>query len=480
MRNTSILLGLIPIFLFTSCVAKKKENKSSCSISDISLPFDYDFENIDGKEIPIMKSGDNGTEQMRLSLGPFGAHAPMYTGHHVGNSKQDLQAHYATSRSEMIPVPLGDGKCDPNEVCGIEESELLARAPVYRVPDNISKATVTSVKLGNIYAPGGMYYQSPKNWTIEISACDYTFSFTHLRKISSSLRQKLMAAGAPDPDTYATVGGDIGKGLGVTVIEGDLLGHPQIAATKIGTSNIYTGGGGTEGVPWAQMEFTYRKGNVTGSYYKLLSSSERSLLKNALEDEVEDPDSLRYAKYYQDSNYKWLLAAEAVLETTDTTFNGDYSSLFTNLGAWIEDNSSCVTNQPLCNEAFSIFPISKTSGLYNQALYASNDVSYLIYYKDRSANYLYTNRWGEILSPSVVNPISGVLTIGWHGEMGLVPTDTVTKYQKARYSLSGSVLKVRWGNVSSTLEGATTPSEIGNSACDGSTLTCHSHKSRGD
>jgi len=228
------------------------------------------------------------------------------------------------------------------------------------------------------------------------------------------------------------------------------------------------------------MEFTYRKGNLSESYYKLLSSTERGSLQEFLEEEVSDPDSLRYAKYYQDSKYKWLLAAEAVLETVDSTYNGDYSSLFSNLGAWIEDSSGCVTNQPLCNEAISIFPIAKTSGLHNQSLYASNDVSYLFYFKDRSAVYGLNDRWGEILSPALVNPISGVLTIGWHGEMGLAPSATITKYQKARYSLSGGILKVKWGSVSAVLEGASTPSEIGSAACNGTTLTCHTHKSRGD
>jgi len=193
MRHNHLLLGLIILFVLTACGAKKEKSSSSCSISDISLPFDY-FEE-DG--FLWIKTGNNGTSKMRLSLGPFGAHAPMYTGHYVGNSKQDLQAHYAASRSEMTVLNdlNGNGNCDlQNETCGIPQAELLSRAPVYRVPDSIAKATVTSVKLGNIYSPGGMYYESPNNWTIEISACDYTFSYTHLRKISSTLRQKLMAA----------------------------------------------------------------------------------------------------------------------------------------------------------------------------------------------------------------------------------------------------------------------------------------------
>jgi hypothetical protein len=475
MKNTHIILGLISIFIFTACVKKKKSN-SSCTISDISLPFDYYEEN----GVLMIKTGTDATKKLRLSLGPFGAHAPMYTGHYVGNSKQDLQAHYAISRSEMTPVPLGNGVCDPNETCGIAESELLERSPIYRVPDKITQATVTSVKLGNIYSPGGMYYGGLNNWTIELSACDYTFSFTHLRKISSTLREKLMAAGAPDPDTYTTVGGDIGKGKGITVTEGDLLGYPQIAATQIDSSGYYQGGGGTEGVPWAQMEFSHRKGNVTESYYKLLSTNERNLLQDYLEDEVSNPNSFRYAKYFQDPKYQWLLAAEAVLETAQSTYNGDYSGLFSNLGGWIEDSSDCVTNQPLCNEALSIFPIAKTSGLHNPALYATNDVSYLFFHRIRSIPYPGQDRWGEILTPSVLDPLSGAFTIGWHGERGIVPSATVTKYQKVRYLLSGNVLKVKWGTESDTLNGASEVAEIGSESCNGTTLTCHGHKSRGD
>lgn len=339
---------------------------------------------------------------------------------------------------------------------------------------------MTAVKLENIYSPG-MYYGGLNHWSIQISICDYTFSYTHLRKISESLRLKLIEAGAPDPDTYTSVGGNIASGRGIKVSAGDLLGYPQIAATELGDHlGYYVGGGGTPDVPWAQMKFFHRLENVTQSYYKLLSNSERSLLQSYLEDEVSDPNSFRYASYYQDPKYTWLLAAETILETADSAFNDDYSSVLSNLGGWIEDNSECSNNQPLCNEAFAVFPIAKTSELYNAALYASPDVSYLIYYKDRAAEYLERDRWGEILSPSTLDPISGVLTIGWHGNMGLVPTANVTRYQRIRYLLSDNQLKVKWGSEAETLEGLTTPSEIGSASCDGESLTCHTHNSRGD
>lgn len=480
MRNTQLIFCILILLAFIGC-SKKKDLGPSCALApDISLPFDY-FEE-DG--LLWIKTGSDGTKKMRLSLGPFGAHAPAYTGHYVGNSKQDLQAHYAADRSELTVLTdsNANGICDSAiETCGLPEAELLDRAPIYRVPDKITNATITSVKLGNIYSPGGMYYGGLNHWTVQMEACEYTFTYTHLRKIAPTLRAKLMAAGAPDPDTYSTVGGDLASGRAITVSEGDQLAYPQIAATVVsGHPGYYVGGGGTPKVPWAQMEFSHRAGSTTGSYYKLLSSAERNLLKGYLEDEVSDPDSFRYSSYYQDSKYTWLLAAEAVLETADGTYNGDYSSLFSSLGGWVEDSSGCTTNQPLCNEALSIFPISKTSGLYNPALYTSSDVSYLLYYKDRSAVYGLNDRWGEILDPAAVNPISGVLTIGWHGGMGLVPTAAVTKYQKAKYSLSGSVLKVSWGTESDTLNGASTPADIGTASCNGTTLTCHNHTYRGD
>jgi len=468
-------LGLLSfVMTLASC-----SGASTCSNpSGISFPFDYAKE---GSYL-WLSSGSDGSEKLRLSLGPFGGHAPMFTGHYVGNMKQDLQGHYAANRAEMTVLEdtNDNGVCDENEVCGIPEEQLLERAPVYRVPNNITNAAVTSVKLENIYS-AGMYYGGLSHWSIQIEVCDMTFVYTHLRKVSESLRQKLVSAGAPDPETYTTVNGNIASGLDITVSEGDLLGYPQIVATEVSEhSDYYIGGGGTPDVPWAQMEFFHRIGDVTQSYYKLLSSSERNLLKNQLEGEISDPASFRYAEYYQDPRYTWLLAAEAVLETADSAFIDDYSSLLSNLGGWIEDSSGCSTNQPLCNEALAIFPIAKSSGLYSQSLYASSDVSYLLYYKDRSADYPNNDRWGEILNPYTLDPLSGVLTIGWHGIQGEQPNAVVTRYQSIRYLLSDDQLKVKWGEEADALAGLFTPSEIGSASCNGTSLTCHTHRSRGD
>jgi hypothetical protein len=132
MKNIFINL-VLGSSLFLAGSQSNSESSACSNLTGISLPFDY----VEEESVLWLEAADGSSEKLRLSLGPFGAHVPMFTGHYVGNSKQDLQAHYAASWAEMnvLEDDNVNGVCDAGEVCGIPQAQLLERAPVYRVPD---------------------------------------------------------------------------------------------------------------------------------------------------------------------------------------------------------------------------------------------------------------------------------------------------------------------------------------------------------
>lgn len=465
------LLCVTVVFSFGACSKSKKGALlgGDCNNEAVThdIPFSYTLESDHLK----LASG------IKLSLGPWGAHVMPYTGHPIGNAKADFQGLYAWTLSELTELTPsnGNGTCETGETCGVPEAHLLAKAPEYISPSN--GMLVTSVKIYSVH-PEGNYYSSPLQWEVQTQICQFGITFGHVRKISPVLRAKMMGAGYADPWTVtSTSSGNLITGPSITLNKGDSVALPQIVAEPIaGHAGYFTGKWSNTSTPWAQIEFGTRRNNQSQAIYRWLPGPLRETMRNILIADISNPNSMRYSGY---SNMAvWLWKAEADLWTAPQSFMDEYGSLFTNLGGWQEtsDTGGCTTGETKCDRIFSIFPILGGSPLYDASLYASPTSSYLVYERDRAAQ---SDHWGEVISPSQVDPLVGYLKIRWREYI----SGNTINYQGVRYNLDreGKMLRIRWGAKVPAADQIALPPDVSNSeTCNGTTLTCHNHDYRGD
>lgn len=405
-----------------------------------------------------------------LSIGPWGAHVGPHTGHAEGNGKADWMGQYAWSLDQLTVLAddNGNGICDSGETCGIAAADLEARSLDYVAPTDNFK--IVSVTLERLESPG-FYYGTDEHWRIEGKVGPYNYSFVHMRKISADLRNAMMAAGYTDPWTVHAPSGNLITGDALTFAKGATLGRPQIVAREVaGHPGYYAGGGAIPESPWQQIEFfTYNNG--TGrqeSFYTWLPSSLEADLAQVLESSGLNPAVFRYsASHGFLAPPRWK--AEMALSNATWMDRLDYSSIYSALGGWWENpgDGTCASPE-LCDQLFSIYPISKGTVFYDPSLYQP-DVSYLTIVRDGAG----IQRYGEVVSPSEPDPISGSMVIRWENF-----DQSFYGYQAVSYLLvpGSKMLKIAWGPVTALQADAVAPAvPLDSDICDGISLTCHNH-----
>lgn len=405
---------------------------------------------------------------LKTLIGPWGAHTQPHTGHAEGDAKANWSGLFATRYDELTELAGdGDGICQKGEVCGLPASAIDARIPQYVAPDDNLK--IWSARVEGIVTAGDTY-GSVLQWRIESSLCNYHYAFGHVGKVAGDLRNKMVAAGYVDPWTIAGITDNLITGDAIFLNNGESIGVPQIIAKEIaGHAGYYMGGGAFLQSPWAQIEFVGHRVYIE-PFYAWLPIALQDQLRSILYADAFNPDSFRYDHpFLRDQD--WLWRAEVTLWTAPYSDYNDFSSIFARLGGWFENNpGGCTAGSALCDETFSIFPIVKSSPLYDPGRYDSVAVSYLVS-KQRPTVAPYIYKWGEVVEPADPNGLSGSMIIKWRVENAT----TVLNYQAISYYLNpaAKLLKIRWGSIVADRAAAVAPAvPTDTDNCDGTTLTC--------
>lgn len=472
MSRTVVLSYACLVPLLVSCSGGNDGGgKSSCDPASVvpDLPLDYTIE-VDalGDVESVMVQTAGGP--VRMVFTPWGPHAEPHTGHPGGDGKTNWLGYLAPTRSELEELS-GDGDmvCETGEICGLPESEVLARRPRYIAPDDGFE--ITSVVLDRIHPPGS-YWGTLNHWRIDAVLCGYAYSFGHVGWIAEDLRARMLAVGVPDPDTYS---GPTWQNLlpsSVFLDRGQSVAIPQIVGQTDGSHPGYV-----LGDVWAQMEVPTWNQNTHRAepVFRWLSTERQDQLRQILWREMQDASSRMYSGW---PTFAWLWKAEADLWTVESSSQDDYGSLTSNLGIWFEnrmDGSACSGGTDvLCDQAFSIWAILKTNPIYDAGLYDAPEVAYLVVKSKRGDTYYR----GEVVAPAPSLPASsGTMLIKWRLESYLTPMET---YQKVTYALSSSAkrLKLHWGTEDASravVEASADPSDPASLACDGASVTCMNH-----
>lgn len=404
------------------------------------------------------------------SVGTWGAHTPGHTGGFDGNAKADWMAFYAASRSALTELEGdGDSVCEVGETCGLSAAQLISRSVVYTAPGNGFR--IDSVRFERMSQPG-LYFGGDQMWRVRGSLGPYSYDFVHLRAIAPDLRNAMIAAGYTDPWTVGAPSDNLITGPSITLDRGQGIASPQIVAERLPGFPGYFGGY-IWGSPWQQIEY-FTFSNVSGgdeSMYRWLAPELETTLAGLLERDALNPHSFRYGWIPPQS--LWLTHSEMALSNAELNDRDDYSSIFSALGAWYENDRRCFS-VTFCDEVFSIFPIRKDTRFYDPGSYASPEVSYLVMYGRNEPFELL--RAGEVVQPFRPDPISGSIVVAWR--TGATPEQA--EYQGVSYRLDAAsrVLRVAWGPIRATAAEASAwmPAVPAVGArCNGLTVTCHTH-----
>lgn len=416
-----------------------------------------------------------------ISVGPWGAHSLPHTGHFDGNSKADWRGYYVERLDQLTelesPSSL-NGVCEPGDICGLPEAELLTRLVEYVPPAD--GFVVTGVRLDGLAPAYIGYYQSSEQWRVEGQIGQYSYTFQHLRRISAGLRNAMLAAGYVDPWTIHARSDNLITGSPVVLGRSQTIGQPQIQAIPVPGHPRYfmrSIGGSAPEPPHQQMEFSVMNGGELRdeSFYEWLPGDLRDRLAELLENEGLNPFSFRYRPYL--GRFEPLWRAEMALSNQRWSDSGDYSSLFASLGSWLENTGAGCSTAVLCDGSFAIFPISKGTVFYDPGRYESPSVNYLVTrgLADGSVDGYRLTHFGEVIAPPAPDPVAGTMIIAWTDADG-----AAAGYQSASYRLdsSASRLRIAWGPTAATADGAAgtiPPIPTNDDACDGELLTCHNH-----
>lgn len=402
-----------------------------------------------------------------MALGPWGAHVGPHTGHLEGNAKADWAAQYAWDWAHQTELAgNGDGVCQAGETCGIAAAELLDRNVHYAAPDDDFR--ITRVLLESL-EPAGVYFGGNQHWRVSGRVGDLQFDFVHLRRISPDLRNAMIATGYVDPWSVASPSGNLITGDAVVLAEDDTIAQPQIAAVELTDHpGYYTGKWTTPETPWQQLEmFTSdRTSGRTESFYTWLPPGMQARLQDMLNAAAAPPAVWRYDQAFLSD---WLWKAEMKLSNQESIDRDDYSSIHSVLGGWWEQPGGACRLTPLCDQLFSIWPISKDTPFYDASLYQSASVNYLAGWRKHGQ----PDRFGEVVSPAEPDPVAGTMTIRWRNFGG-----GFVGFQGIAYRLdpAARTLRIAWGPLAATAAGAVPPAVPANTdACDGESLTCHDH-----
>lgn len=436
-----------------------------------ATPHDYDFPldyTIDGGVMSIQTAGG----PLRVVIGPWGAHTPPHTGHVEGNGKSDWMGLFAATWDDPVMADLSSGTpvpggCTPEGDCGVSLDDVVSRVPMYVAPGDGFEVTEVVLEYEDPAANEYIRHQ----WRVEGRLCPYAYTLGHVGSIGADLRQALLDAGYDDPDTFTTPGTLFHDDEHPLVLDaGASLGAPQLSWLEIDgfPGYVRTGAFGT---PFAEIEFIGRDyvhaGYTTQAEWNYLSPDRRAVMAEVLATEGHRPNSLRYGQ-----TPDWLWRSEMVLEATEPFPSDEVGGLFARFGGWFEKPDGPCTPwvDPGCDEQFSIFPIHTESEFYDASLYDSPDVRYLVVWRGPTSP---GEKFGEVLSPSEPDPISGLLTVKWR-----YYDDTMIDYQQLAYRVISdpNTLVLRFGTVanSETALPAAPAIPADSSECNGADTLCFS------
>ena len=227
-----------------------------------------------------------------------------------------------------------DGVCDAGETCGflggLTGDIIRSRIPIYTAPID---ATLVRVILNE--EPNGVYFDNVPHWEIELRLSNrFTLRIGHLGGISASLRNKILAATGIDTDVYLGPPAAILNNASIPVSAGEALALPQVLARVLPTyPGYYRGGGGSQSVPWAQMEFNIID-HVEGSdvcIYDLMEPAKKSAVQVIMDADMTNPDSPRFSPL---ASRQWVWGVQGVLCTAYSGNPRGFDSIHHRLGGW--------------------------------------------------------------------------------------------------------------------------------------------------
>jgi len=439
------------------------------------LPFVYDTS---GEHMRLMSNSG----WVSTSMYPWGAHVNPYTGHKEGNAKSDWASWVVLDFQDMQVLDPDDENqvCDNQyETCGLPLEQLLSANPPYIAPATgfrVKSLILEDTNINMSEATGGT------KWRIEANICNYHYTLLHVGSVSSILRLRMLDAGYKDPDTVTD--DDIGMNLidpqnPIAFTQGEAVAYPEMAANQVpGHPGFYKSSlSGDFLFPNAHIEFVtrdYSLPNQAIGFPMFLMMENQAVVDNLMQYLAAPFPSFKFS----DPAKEWLWRAEAVPWTTESASVEDYSSIYSSLGGWFElaTNPPCQMSMPDCSDQqFSIFPVHKDSDYFNPTLYNVSDINYLLYYRHwgDSAFIIDNGAFGQLLEPTIPDPLSDVLTVRW-GD----PSSNNPLYQKIAYRVSPeeNLMRVKFSPLSESrrsIRDVTVPD--GMEICDGGNIVCFNH-----
>ncbi len=443
---------------------------SGADILPLNLPLNY---TIGERYLEAPTSG--GT--VYFSIGPFAAHVSPFTGHMYGDAKVNLVGMFVQNVSDLAELPgsggNNDGTCDPGESCGywggLDGAEIRANTPEYISP---ADAVVTRVVLDGSLG-------TSREWAVDLKYNDrFRSQLGEIGTISAGLRDKILAATGIDTDTYVGPTGEIFSNAAIPVSKGEVLAVPVLKANEIPGYPGYYRGSVAGAIPWVSMEiFLYD--DLESSYwvcaYDLMSAADKAAIQRAMENDMNNPASPRYASI---ASSRWVWSAEAIVCPVYAMGNlGDFSSIHSRTGGWSERPE---IGAPF-NEWLAVIRIGKSSGAYNASNYSSAAIDYLIT-RAPVPDGMTTLDWqmpdgstvsryfaaGEVLEETENSLLIKWRDIGWTGPA----------YQRATFLLDSRGLKVKWGAFAADAASTIQPVLLATEACNGNEITCYDHQGR--
>ncbi|MBW2257543.1 MAG: hypothetical protein JRI25_23505 [Deltaproteobacteria bacterium] len=454
--------ALVSVVLLGGCPPNcdgEDDTDEVCETLPAEIPFDH---TIEADHIALLTDGG----VLPVTIATWGAHTPPHTGHFNGDAKSNWAGWYSRTHAEQTELEGdGDGLCEPTELCGVHEDDVRDRLPTYLAPADGFVVHTVRVEPP---VPAETYFGNTQHWAVWGDQCMHEYAFGHLGSIGADLRQAMIDAGYADPGTLGDVQTDnLITGDPLVLSKGASLATPQVMATAVPDHDGYwTGAGGWQMTPWAEIEFFTRTVDGQEPFCAWLPDDQQDQLAEIQVTEALDPDAFRYTGEYAP---EWLWRAEIVLWTTDLVPWEDFSSIHANLGGWWEtDGAGCTAVGPHCDTLFAIFRLQRDSVVYDATLYDSASVAWLVHraYADD------TWAFGEVLDPAEPDPVAGTLLVKWR------PYDGDIEYQGIAYRVISAerLLKIRWGSPAASREAATVPAMPDETdPCDGDALTCHNH-----
>jgi len=248
---TKIILPIGISVWLPACGGGGGGSGDDADILPLPLAFEY---TVGAQTLEVPTSGG----AIHVSVGPFGAHFQPLTGDPIGDAKSNLIGLLALDSTELIEIPASggndDGICDSGESCafwgGLGGDLIRSRIPTYIAPVD---AKLTRLTLNS--GPDPFYFDNPVHWEIDMALSSrFSLRIGHLGGIAPPLRNKILAATGIDTDSYTGPKGNLFTGKNIPIAAGEALAFPQMVAQEL-LPGYYIGGGVSNRIPWAQMEY---------------------------------------------------------------------------------------------------------------------------------------------------------------------------------------------------------------------------------